>query len=73
MTALEDAAARARRIYPRAKGLQTAYRNGAGAAAAGRSIDSCPYARDPYKTWRVAYRTAWLGGYRSIVPEAVEG
>lgn len=64
--ALEDAAVRALRLYPRAKGLRTAYRNGAACALDRGSIDSCPYAHDPHKTWRLAYRQAWLGGYRSV-------
>lgn len=69
MSALEEVAGRARRIYPRAKGLRTAYRNGAVAALAGKPIDVCPYAHDLGKTWRLAYRLAWLGGYQSVAPD----
>ena len=62
---LELAGRRARRAYT-APGFRGAYVRGAAAALAGRPADACPYARDPKKTWRAAYRSAWLAGYTSV-------
>lgn len=39
---------------------------GAQARLGGQPADSCPYARDDRKTWRNAYRKAWLRGWKSV-------
>lgn len=59
-----------RKLY-RSKGFQGAYVAGAVAALGGRPADTCPYALDRMKTWRQAYRRAWLRGYQSINKEDV--
>lgn len=61
-----NAAQRARRLYPRSKSFQGAYLKGVRAAERGHGESACPYKPDPTKTWRKAYRNAWLRGYRSI-------
>lgn len=66
MSDLRRAQERARRIYPRAVGFQRVYVRGASARLAGLPPDACPYRRDPAKTWRNAYRRAWLRGYESV-------
>lgn len=63
---LELAQKRARRLY-RSKGFQNAYLRGYMTAESGRSRDACPYKRDEKKTWRLAYRRAWLAGWSSHV------
>ncbi len=62
---LARAGDRARRLY-KAKGFQTAYVNGAQAAIIRRGVSWCPYPPDPRKTWRMAYRKAWLRGHASV-------
>jgi ribosome modulation factor len=69
---LARAQQRALRLYPRSKGFRSAYLAGARAALAGRPVDACPYRRDPGKTWRQAYRLAWMRGYESISPLPIE-
>lgn len=65
---LDEARRRARRralgLY-RSAGFRTAYVNGALARAGGLGLDSCPYPADPARSWRNAYRKAWLRGWRS--------
>lgn len=67
MKAVDDAGARARRLY-KAPGFRKAYVAGAVAAYAGRPIDVCPYPIERTRTWRTAYRRAWLRGHSSIAP-----
>jgi ribosome modulation factor len=50
----------------RSPGFQSAYVAGARARLNGRPPESCPYARDPQKTWRSGFRKAWLSGYASV-------
>lgn len=72
-TAIEDAQRRARKLYPRSKGFRGAYLKGARAALRGAPESACPYPDDPAKTWRQAWRLAWMRGYLSIAPPASEG
>lgn len=71
LSELEAAAIRAARFYPRVKGLRTVYVNGAAAALAGRSLDTCPYGNLSRNTWRTSWRRAWMLGYWSVAPEGV--
>lgn len=66
MNDLARARDRARRLYPRSKGFRTVYLRGAHARTVGLTADACPYPRDVAKTWRNAYRRAWLRGYESV-------
>lgn len=62
---LRRARVRAWRLY-RGKAFREAYVAGARARLNGRPAEACPYAPDPGKTWRHAYRRAWLRGYESV-------
>lgn len=64
-TEITQATQRARRLY-NARGFRTAYINGARAALAGKTAGECPYRHDPNKTWRAAYRNAWILGWQSV-------
>lgn len=66
MTDTLRARAMAKRLYPRSKNFQGAFVKGASAARAGHPESACPYARDPAKTWRLAYRKAWMRGHQSV-------
>ena len=61
-----SAQARAARLYPRSVGFRSAYVHGAAAAEAGRTESTCPYARESAKTWRSAFRAAWMRGHASV-------
>lgn len=63
---LVRAQARARRLYPRQKGMRSVYVAGARAAHTGRPSSACPYPDDPAKTWRKAWRLAWMRGHHSV-------
>lgn len=68
---LDGAAARAARLY-KSPAFRKVYVAGAAAANVGRSIDVCPYPTERQRTWRTAYRRAWLRGYTSIAPATDE-
>lgn len=70
--ALQDAQARARRLYPRSKGFRSAYLAGWRAARNGSTSRACPYQDDPKKTWRKAWRLAWMRGHLSHAPDTPE-
>lgn len=55
---------RAARLY-RSDRFQNAYVAGYTAARLGRPVDACPYKRDTTKSWRAAYRNAWIRGWQS--------
>lgn len=71
-SAAVDADRRARRLYPRSSGFQGAYVAGWRAARAGKTSAACPYPADPAKTWRKAWRLAWMRGHLSHAPDTVE-
>lgn len=60
---------RARRLYPRSKGFQGAYVKGYSARSRGQPSSTCPYNDDPTKTWRKAWRLAWMRGFQSFGDE----
>lgn len=61
---------RARRLYPASKAHRTAYRKGAAARVAGRTLAACPYRqRGGYGS---SFRLAWLGGFQSEAEEGIE-
>lgn len=62
---LVHARQRAKRLYPKSRALQGSYMKGVKAALAGRPESACPYRVDARKTWRVAFRRAWLRGHQS--------
>lgn len=57
---------RAEKLYPRSTHFQNAYLAGVESATAGKDASHCPYRNDPRKTWRQAYRIAWLSGHASV-------
>lgn len=61
-----DAQRRALRLYPKAKNFRSTYLRGARARLAGRPADACPYPLDRTRSWRLAYRRAWLRGWEDI-------
>lgn len=70
--ALADAQARARRLYPKSKGYRNAYLAGWRAARNGADSKACPYPEDGEKTWRKAWRLAWIRGHLSFAPDHPE-
>lgn len=62
MTSVQRAERRARRLY-QSSGFRGAYVKGARAALFGLSEESCPYRAT--RGW-LAWRRAWLLGYRSV-------
>lgn len=64
--ALARARSRARRIYPRSTAFQGAYMKGVKAKLGDLSPESCPYPRDPRRSWRQNFRVAWFRGYGSV-------
>lgn len=53
-----------------AKGAQTAFKHGAEAARAGKSIDACPYAKTPNLPHQLnpgsRWRAHWMRGFESV-------
>lgn len=62
---LQRAEQRARRLY-RAVGFRSAYVNGVRAGLTGKPVSECPYRSEAAKTWRSAYRHAWILGWQSV-------
>lgn len=73
MTLIDEAQARARRLYPRSRAMRNVYLRGVRAALAGKPISVCPYPVTHDGTYRQAWRLAWTGGYHSVPPQHVEG
>lgn len=63
---LSRAARNARKQYPKSTAFQSAYMKGVRAKLNGLQESDCPYSPDPKKTWRRAYRAAWLRGFQSM-------
>jgi hypothetical protein len=70
---LARARQRAQKLYPRSKGFENTYVRGARAALDGKTSAECPYPNDPSKTWRKAYRLAWMRGHQSCRVIGEEG